>query len=196
MPDLKDQLRPLSFDAPVANTTETSDPITYPQKYTIHAYPLHDDSGIEHSAAELTDTEGPVREEELPHIPPTIPHDPHGLISTQTSPMDTLQPDSLATEQSHTMTTQFPSQEEVYEVQDDAQYDVDSAYDADSIRNDDTETLASFITNYRWENGRRYHAYSDGAYWVWHQERANINCTNMYRDHRARMTKTQMTVRT
>jgi len=25
--------------------------------------------------------------------------------------------------------------------------------------------LASFITDYHWENGRRYHAFSDGAYW-------------------------------
>ncbi|KAL5319373.1 hypothetical protein ACEPPN_012424 [Leptodophora sp. 'Broadleaf-Isolate-01'] len=29
----------------------------------------------------------------------------------------------------------------------------------------DTDTLASFITDYRYENGRRYHAYRDGEYW-------------------------------
>jgi hypothetical protein len=48
----------------------------------------------------------------------------------------------------------------------DRSYDFDSAYDGDSLRGDETGTLDSFLTDYRWENGRRYHAYSDGAYWV------------------------------
>ena len=30
----------------------------------------------------------------------------------------------------------------------------------------DTQTIASYITDYRYENGRRYHAYRDGEYWV------------------------------
>jgi hypothetical protein len=30
----------------------------------------------------------------------------------------------------------------------------------------DTDTLASYITDYRYENGRRYHSYRDGEYWV------------------------------
>lgn len=42
----------------------------------------------------------------------------------------------------------------------------DSAYDSESLLGDDTITLASYITEYRYENGRRYHAYRDGAYWV------------------------------
>ena len=29
----------------------------------------------------------------------------------------------------------------------------------------DTATLTSSIFNYRWENGRRYHAFRDGEYW-------------------------------
>jgi len=29
----------------------------------------------------------------------------------------------------------------------------------------ETATLRSSITAYRMENGRRYHAYKDGAYW-------------------------------
>ena len=32
-------------------------------------------------------------------------------------------------------------------------------------REDDTRTLTSSIFNYRWENGRRYHAFRDGEYW-------------------------------
>jgi hypothetical protein len=44
--------------------------------------------------------------------------------------------------------------------------DADSAYDGNSLIGDDTRSLASYITDYRYENGRRYHAYRDGAYWV------------------------------
>jgi hypothetical protein len=44
--------------------------------------------------------------------------------------------------------------------------DMDSAYDSESLLGDDTTTLASYITDYRYEHGRRYHAYRDGAYWV------------------------------
>lgn len=29
----------------------------------------------------------------------------------------------------------------------------------------DTESLRSSIFNYKWENGRRYHAYGEGTYW-------------------------------
>lgn len=44
--------------------------------------------------------------------------------------------------------------------------DFDSAYDSESLIGGDTMTLASYITDYRFEHGRRYHAYRDGAYWV------------------------------
>ena len=43
--------------------------------------------------------------------------------------------------------------------------DNDSTYGA-SLIGCDTDTLASYITDYRYENGRRYHAYRDGEYWV------------------------------
>jgi len=43
--------------------------------------------------------------------------------------------------------------------------DNDSAFGG-SLIGCDTDTLASYVTDYRYENGRRYHAYSDGAYWV------------------------------
>ncbi|KAG4427827.1 hypothetical protein IFR05_016691, partial [Cadophora sp. M221] len=42
--------------------------------------------------------------------------------------------------------------------------DNDSAFGG-SLIDCDTDTLASFITDYRYENGRRYHAYRDGEYW-------------------------------
>lgn len=54
-------------------------------------------------------------------------------------------------------------------------YDHDSAYDGDSFRGDDTGTMESFITDYRWENGRRYHAYRDGAYWVFRKHPPSIS---------------------
>jgi hypothetical protein len=43
--------------------------------------------------------------------------------------------------------------------------DNDSAFGG-SLIGCDTDTLASYVTDYRYENGRRYHAYADGAYWV------------------------------
>lgn len=43
--------------------------------------------------------------------------------------------------------------------------DTDSAY-GDSLATDDTKTLSTYITEYPYEFGRRYHAFHDGAYWV------------------------------
>ncbi|KAL9080341.1 MAG: hypothetical protein Q9157_000869 [Trypethelium eluteriae] len=51
--------------------------------------------------------------------------------------------------------------------------DHDSAYDSASLLGDDTDTLASFITDYRYENGRRYHSFRDGAYWGPNDDRQN-----------------------
>lgn len=45
--------------------------------------------------------------------------------------------------------------------------DADSAFGGDSFIGDETKTLSEYITEYRFEYGRRYHAYRDGAYWVW-----------------------------
>jgi hypothetical protein len=44
-------------------------------------------------------------------------------------------------------------------------YVSDSGFDSGSLLEDETDTLASSIMNYRMENGRQYHAYRDGAYW-------------------------------
>lgn len=49
---------------------------------------------------------------------------------------------------------------------DDYDDDRDSAYGGDSFIGDDTKTLSCYITDYRFEYGRRYHSYRDGAYWV------------------------------
>ncbi|KAJ2907253.1 S-adenosyl-L-methionine-dependent methyltransferase [Zalerion maritima] len=43
-------------------------------------------------------------------------------------------------------------------------FDGDSAY-AESTHQDDTQTLASEATKFKWEHGRRYHAYGNGEYW-------------------------------
>jgi hypothetical protein len=49
---------------------------------------------------------------------------------------------------------------------DDRDDDIDSAFDEESLLSNETSSLSSYITNYRYEHGRRYHAYRDGAYWV------------------------------
>lgn len=51
--------------------------------------------------------------------------------------------------------------------------DADSAFGGESYLSDDTKTLSTFITDYRFENGRRYHSYQDGAYWGPNDEHAN-----------------------
>jgi hypothetical protein len=43
--------------------------------------------------------------------------------------------------------------------------DNDSAFGG-SLMGWDSDSLASYITDYRYENGRRYHAFRDGEYWV------------------------------
>ena len=53
-----------------------------------------------------------------------------------------------------------------HDPQDDDFGDLDSAYGDDSFIGDDTKTLSCYITDYRFEYGRRYHSYRDGAYWV------------------------------
>jgi hypothetical protein len=198
VPDSKDKHETSSIGAPITDTMETPTPITGPPPKIGHGQSLIDDSGIELSAAELTDTEGTNREQRLTDTLPNIPYDPHIHKNTQASLANALHPDFIAAGQSHASVSQFPSlqaDEDIYELQDEAHHDVDSAYDGDSNRDNDTETLASFITNYRWENGRRYHAYSDGAYWVWIQSKGIIITVLIIRERRVRMTKTQTTGR-
>lgn len=54
--------------------------------------------------------------------------------------------------------------------------DQDSAYGDDSFIGDDTKTLSCYITDYRFEFGRRYHSYRDGAYWVCCVSRQQPRC--------------------
>ncbi|KAL4876698.1 S-adenosyl-L-methionine-dependent methyltransferase [Aspergillus karnatakaensis] len=56
---------------------------------------------------------------------------------------------------------------------DDDLSDTDSAFGDDSLIGDDTKTLSAYITDYRYEFGRRYHSYRDGAYWGPNDEPAN-----------------------
>jgi hypothetical protein len=73
-------------------------------------------------------------------------------------------PDTLPATQIHTSTGGPEATEQQAEANEED--DLDSAYDSESLLGDDTVTLASYITDYRYEHGRRYHAYRDGAYWV------------------------------
>ncbi|KAF4459273.1 Phosphoethanolamine N-methyltransferase 3 [Fusarium albosuccineum] len=65
-------------------------------------------------------------------------------------------------EGAETGSPQDPLREEAGEIEVDT--DSDSSYSA-ATHVTDTESLRSSILNYKWENGRRYHAYQDGAYW-------------------------------
>ncbi|KAJ5302480.1 hypothetical protein N7476_009279 [Penicillium atrosanguineum] len=54
-----------------------------------------------------------------------------------------------------------------------AESDSDSAYGDDSLLIDDTQSLSDHMTAYRFEFGRRYHAFRDGAYWGPNDDSAN-----------------------
>ncbi|KAK2808344.1 hypothetical protein FQN50_004729 [Emmonsiellopsis sp. PD_5] len=51
--------------------------------------------------------------------------------------------------------------------------DTDSTYGEGSLIGDDTKTLSTYIFEHRYEFGRRYHTYQDGAYWGPNDEVAN-----------------------
>lgn len=88
-------------------------------------------------------------------------HAPSSTSSSSTVTQTTAGPSiqQLSVENLQSMTEEDADEE--YEAQ-----DFDSAYDNESLIGGDTSTLASYITDYRFEHGRRYHAYRDGAYWV------------------------------
>lgn len=66
-------------------------------------------------------------------------------------------------QQHHPISHDEPEEEQEFDQYDNSS---DSGWGSDSLVGDDTYTLASSIMNYRLENGRQYHAYRDGAYWV------------------------------
>ena len=73
--------------------------------------------------------------------------------------LDEVLPDSNAHHDDHEFTDyDNEGEEEMYN-------DNDSAFGG-SLVGWDSDSLASYITDYRYENGRRYHAYRDGEYWV------------------------------
>jgi hypothetical protein len=72
--------------------------------------------------------------------------------------LDEALSDSTAHHDDHEFTAYDNNREEIYN-------DNDSAFGG-SLMGWDSDSLASYITDYRYENGRRYHAYRDGEYWV------------------------------
>lgn len=59
-----------------------------------------------------------------------------------------------------------PSLRSYLQLDDGNDNDHDSTYCDDTLLRDDTKSLTSYMTEYRYEYGRRYHAFRDGAYWV------------------------------
>ncbi len=86
-----------------------------------------------------------------PVTPPLLPHDSALSLATHV-------PDSSEQAEYIDQTTSEDEQDNTFD-------DNDSAF-GESLIGCDTDTLASYITDYRYENGRRYHAYRDGEYWV------------------------------
>jgi hypothetical protein len=105
-----------------------------------------------------------------PIIPPIFttagPIDPISGEGTPVEPPTTVEDDeeTIGATTPRGMGVGLPGQQE--EQFDFGGSDSDSAYDGESLLGDDTRSLASYITHYRYENGRRYHSYRDGAYWV------------------------------
>jgi SAM-dependent methyltransferase len=61
--------------------------------------------------------------------------------------------------------------------------DYDSAYSTPSSSNA-TATIASLVTNYKFEHGRRYHSYSEGSYFAPNDTRANSSLEIFHHVHR------------
>ncbi|RFU32225.1 hypothetical protein B7463_g4139, partial [Scytalidium lignicola] len=107
------------------------------------------------SGLSITETEPPTPDTEWPLQPPSAP----GLSLAQ-DPYAQFLPSA------------GPYQDYIEVDSDENGSDVDSAFGG-SLIGCDTDTLASYITDYRYENGRRYHAYRDGEYWGPNDESAN-----------------------
>ncbi|KAI9711588.1 MAG: hypothetical protein M1820_002153 [Bogoriella megaspora] len=98
----------------------------------------------------------------VPTMPPTILG-----TSSHSEPLNATHPLLTLNLHHHTFDDTQSDQHSLYTE------DHDSAYDSASLLGDDTDTLASFITDYRYENGRRYHSFRDGAYWGPNDDRQN-----------------------
>lgn len=137
---------------------------------------MRHDSGYGQSVEEFIDADGPFKCTKSTHTSFTVQLDSHMPVNTVTPPTYSLPLESMTVEPQPVSVPSLPAQEwSSLDVTNELHYDADSAYDGDSVNNDDTASLKSFVTNYRWENGRRYHAYSDGAYWVWPPEQFTMS---------------------
>jgi hypothetical protein len=160
--------KPSSFDPPAMDIAEPSTSNADPSHLVADGQAHKHDSGVQHFMEESTGAVESGLKTTSAHALSHTPPEHHIPTTAESSSVYSLQPDPIITGESPILSEEFPSQatEDDEEWLDEAPPDIDSAYDGDSLREDDTETLPSFITDYRWENGRRYHAYSDGAYWV------------------------------
>ncbi len=85
---------------------------------------------------------------------------PEAQLLTVTVPPLAPAPGPLPISSSGAASSQ-PDQEDEYNDDNDR----DSAY-GESLQASDMASISSAITKFRYENGRRYHAYQDGAYWA------------------------------
>ncbi|KAL8687512.1 MAG: hypothetical protein Q9218_006338 [Villophora microphyllina] len=97
--------------------------------------------------------------------PQRLPTPPHSHPAPQHS-QPTLQDFQEQFQQDPHLQPPLPDQYNPAIVDDSLSSYADSAYDdAASLNESITDTLDSAFSRYRWENGRRYHSYRDGAYW-------------------------------
>lgn len=94
-----------------------------------------------------------------------------GIEDSDDSPRSTPRPGSAASREALAVPPSY--------LRPDDDSDTDSAYGEDSLLRDDTRTLATYMTEYRYEFGRRYHAFRDGAYWVREIEILNLPRTGL-----------------
>src|SRR5215469_15664977 len=149
------------------STSWQSHSITPIDDYADSAY--HSNPSSLRSFRLLDSASGPSHSQSQWQLPQSLSHGGPSLSQTQTIPLNAP-------------STGFPPIPSFLQAQADAidtapaseLDELDSAYDGESLVGDDTNTLASYITDHRYENGRRYHAYRDEAcaYWGPNDEHA------------------------
>ncbi|KAL8685710.1 MAG: hypothetical protein Q9224_005709 [Gallowayella concinna] len=101
-----------------------------------------------------------------PAQPPRLPQPPQQQQFQQPQESQHLQYNQQYHPQDNTQFQPQPTDAITPTIDDSSSSYADSAYDdAASINESITDTLESAYSRYRWENGRRYHSYRDGAYW-------------------------------
>ncbi|KAL8776423.1 MAG: hypothetical protein Q9213_008279 [Squamulea squamosa] len=111
--------------------------------------------------------------ESIDTIPDNVTPPPNPLLQSHT-PQQSQPPHPSSFQHFQQQSQQLPHYQSQPQTTDDADPTIDdssstyadSAYDdAASLNESITDTLESAYSRYRWENGRRYHSYRDGAYW-------------------------------